>query len=70
MTFMLTLADISGDTWSEDILEQRKVLGRAETAEIRLDHALHSEWPLQFVCACQAYCGLQTHPFLRQVQQQ
>jgi hypothetical protein len=38
MTFMLTLADISGDTWSEDILAQRKVLGRAETAEIRLDH--------------------------------
>ena len=39
MTFMLTLADISGDTWSEDILEQRKILGRSETAEIRLDHA-------------------------------
>lgn len=39
MIFMLTLADISGDTWSEDIVEQRKVLGRAETAEIRLDHS-------------------------------
>src|SRR5262245_58725873 len=39
MTCMLTLADISGDTWSEDIVEQRKVLGRSETAEIRLDHA-------------------------------
>jgi serine phosphatase RsbU (regulator of sigma subunit) len=39
MTFMLTLADISGDTWSEDIVEQRKILGRSETAEIRLDHA-------------------------------
>jgi serine phosphatase RsbU (regulator of sigma subunit) len=38
MTFMLTLADISGDTWSEDILEAPKVLGRAETAGIRLDH--------------------------------
>src|SRR5580765_8391867 len=39
MIFMLTLADISGDTWSEDIVEQRKVLGRAATAEIRLDHS-------------------------------
>jgi hypothetical protein len=38
MPYMLTLADISGDTWSEDIIEQRKILGRAETAEIRLDH--------------------------------
>jgi serine phosphatase RsbU (regulator of sigma subunit) len=39
MNYMLTLANISGDTWSEDIADRRKVLGRAEGAEIRLDHA-------------------------------
>ena len=39
MSYMLTLANISGDTWSEDIADRRKVLGRAENAEIRLDHA-------------------------------
>lgn len=45
---MLTLADISGDTWSEDITPQPKVLGRGETAEIRLDHASVSRQHCRF----------------------
>ncbi len=48
MTFMLTLADISGDTWSEDILETPTVLGRAETADIRLDHTSVSRQHCRF----------------------
>src|SRR5579872_4164137 len=48
MTFMLTLADISGDTWSEDILETPKVLGRAESADIRLDHTSVSRQHCRF----------------------
>ncbi|MBS0260740.1 MAG: SpoIIE family protein phosphatase [Planctomycetes bacterium] len=39
MSCMLTLADISSDTWSEDVVEERKILGRSESCEIRLDHA-------------------------------
>lgn len=38
MPLMLTLAGISGETWSEEITSEPKVLGRAETASIRLDH--------------------------------
>src|SRR5262245_17230796 len=38
MTYMLTLADISGETWSEDILPVPKTLGRADDADVRLDH--------------------------------
>lgn len=45
---MLTLADISGDTWSEDITEQPKVLGRSETADIRLDHSSVSRQHCRF----------------------
>jgi hypothetical protein len=48
MSFMLTLADISGDTWSEDILERPKVLGRAENADIRLDHTSVSRQHCRF----------------------
>lgn len=48
MTFMLTLADISGDTWSEDILETPKVLGRVESADIRLDHSSVSRQHCRF----------------------
>jgi serine phosphatase RsbU (regulator of sigma subunit) len=48
MSFMLTLADISGDTWSEDILESPKVLGRVETADIRLDHTSVSRQHCRF----------------------
>lgn len=38
MPLMLTLAGISGETWSEEITSEPKVLGRAESAAIRLDH--------------------------------
>ena len=48
MTFMLTLADISGDTWSEDIVETPKILGRAENADIRLDHTSVSRQHCRF----------------------
>jgi serine phosphatase RsbU (regulator of sigma subunit) len=48
MTFMLTLADISGDTWSEDILETPKILGRVESAAIRLDHSSVSRQHCRF----------------------
>ncbi len=48
MTFMLTLADISGDTWSEDILEAPKILGRSESADIRLDHTSVSRQHCRF----------------------
>jgi serine phosphatase RsbU (regulator of sigma subunit) len=45
---MLTLADISGETWAEDISESPKVLGRAETADIRLDHSSVSRQHCRF----------------------
>jgi serine phosphatase RsbU (regulator of sigma subunit) len=45
---MLTLADISGDTWSEDITASPKVLGRSEVADIRLDHASVSRQHCRF----------------------
>jgi serine phosphatase RsbU (regulator of sigma subunit) len=48
MTFMLTLADISGDTWSEDIVETPKILGRAENTDIRLDHTSVSRQHCRF----------------------
>jgi serine phosphatase RsbU (regulator of sigma subunit) len=48
MTCMLTLADISGDTWSEDITSEPKVLGRSESAEIRLDHSSVSRQHCRF----------------------
>jgi len=48
MNCMLTLADISGDTWSEDITNVPKVLGRSETADIRLDHASVSRQHCRF----------------------
>jgi serine phosphatase RsbU (regulator of sigma subunit) len=50
MNYMLTLADISSDTWSEDLDEQRRVLGRADNAEIRLDHASVSRHHCAFWC--------------------
>ena len=42
------LADISGDTWSEDITPAPKVLGRSETADIRLDHSSVSRQHCRF----------------------
>jgi serine phosphatase RsbU (regulator of sigma subunit) len=48
MTCMLTLADISGDTWSEDITPAPKVLGRSESADIRLDHSSVSRQHCRF----------------------
>lgn len=48
MTCMLTLADISGDTWSEDITNKPKVLGRADGTDIRLDHASVSRQHCRF----------------------
>jgi serine phosphatase RsbU (regulator of sigma subunit) len=48
MIFMLTLADISGETWSEDILASEKILGRAESAQIRLDHSSISRHHCRF----------------------
>ena len=45
---MLTLADISGDTWSEDIVETEKILGRAESVDIRLDHSSISRHHCRF----------------------
>src|SRR5579862_3181912 len=48
MSFLLTLADISGDTWAEEILETPKVLGRGETTDIRLDHASVSRQHCRF----------------------
>ncbi len=48
MTCMLTLADISGDTWSEDITPAPKVLGRSEYADIRLDHSSVSRQHCRF----------------------
>jgi serine phosphatase RsbU (regulator of sigma subunit) len=48
MSFMLTLADISGDTWSEDILQTSRTLGRAEGADIRLDHTSVSRQHCRF----------------------
>ena len=48
MTFMLTLADISGETWSEDILESEKILGRGESVHIRLDHTSISRHHCRF----------------------
>lgn len=45
---MLTLADISGETWSEDILASEKILGRAESAQIRLDHSSISRHHCRF----------------------
>lgn len=48
MNLMLTLADISGDTWSEDITSSPKVLGRSESADIRLDHASVSRHHCRF----------------------
>lgn len=38
MSFTLTIADISGDTWSEEICPAPKVLGRDDLCEIRLEH--------------------------------
>lgn len=48
MSFMLTLADISGETWSEDVTVTPKVLGRSEVAEIRLDHSSVSRQHCKF----------------------
>ena len=48
MTYMLTLADISGDTWSEDIVETEKILGRSESVDIRLDHSSISRQHCRF----------------------
>jgi hypothetical protein len=45
---MLTLADISGDTWSEDIVAKEKILGRAESVDIRLDHSSISRHHCRF----------------------
>lgn len=45
---MLTLADISGETWSEDILASEKILGRAESVHIRLDHSSISRHHCRF----------------------
>lgn len=45
---MLTLADISGDTWSEDILDAPKVLGRTDSADIHLDHSSVSRQHCRF----------------------
>ncbi|MSR60783.1 MAG: FHA domain-containing protein [Planctomycetaceae bacterium] len=52
MTCMLTLADISGDTWSEDITAAPKVLGRSEGADIRLDHSSVSRQHCRFWVEC------------------
>jgi serine phosphatase RsbU (regulator of sigma subunit) len=38
MSLLLTLAGISGETWSEEITSEPKVLGRAEGVDVRLDH--------------------------------
>jgi serine phosphatase RsbU (regulator of sigma subunit) len=48
MTYMLTLANISGDTWSEDILDSPKMLGRGESSQIRLDHSSVSRQHCRF----------------------
>jgi serine phosphatase RsbU (regulator of sigma subunit) len=48
MIFMLTLADISGETWSVDILTGEKILGRAESVDIRLDHSSISRHHCRF----------------------
>ncbi|MGQ0636688.1 MAG: SpoIIE family protein phosphatase [Planctomycetaceae bacterium] len=48
MTCILTLADISGDTWSEEIGETPKVLGRSDAADIRLDHSSVSRQHCRF----------------------
>jgi serine phosphatase RsbU (regulator of sigma subunit) len=51
MSFLLTLADISGDTWSEEITPEAKILGRGESVEIRLDHTSVSRKHCRFWCA-------------------
>ncbi len=38
MALLLTLAGISADTWSVEVDSSPRVLGRAESAQIRLDH--------------------------------
>lgn len=48
MIFTLTLADISGDTWSEEVTAAPKTLGRGESTEIRLDHASVSRQHCRF----------------------
>lgn len=61
MSFSLTLADISGDTWSEEITVTRKVLGRDEGCAIRLEHASvsrrHCEFWLEGEVCFVADCG-------------
>jgi serine phosphatase RsbU (regulator of sigma subunit) len=48
MICMLTLSDISGETWSEDIVASEKILGRAESVDIRLDHSSISRHHCRF----------------------
>ena len=48
MTFVLTLADVSAATWSAEFTSVPKVLGRAESADIRLDHGSVSRQHCQF----------------------
>jgi serine phosphatase RsbU (regulator of sigma subunit) len=48
MAYTLTLADISGETWSELIEARAKVLGRAHDADILLDHASVSRQHCRF----------------------
>jgi serine phosphatase RsbU (regulator of sigma subunit) len=42
------MADISGETWSEDIVASEKILGRAESVDIRLDHSSISRQHCRF----------------------
>ncbi|MFN0055644.1 MAG: SpoIIE family protein phosphatase [Planctomycetales bacterium] len=48
MNCMLTLADISGETWSEDITTAPRIVGRSEGADIRLDHSSVSRQHCRF----------------------
>ncbi|RPI77134.1 MAG: FHA domain-containing protein, partial [Planctomycetaceae bacterium] len=48
MIYLLTLADISGETWSEEIGESPRILGRGELTEIRLEHSSVSRQHCRF----------------------
>jgi len=48
MTLILTLADISPDTWSKPITDQPQVVGRSETADIHLESRFVSKEHCRF----------------------